>query len=502
MTHRLQRESGRNGENPSPEEGSHKLPPALLLRLSRFIEEKMGLAFPGERHADLERHVRDTAREAGYDDTASYVGRLLSSPSSQTGIEALAANITVGETYFFRDAGSLDTVAEAIVPEIIRLRKKEDRRIRIWSAGCSTGEEPYSIAILLDKILPEPAGRHVTLLATDINPRSLEKAAKGIYSPWSFRDTPEWVREGYFTKTKKGFEIVRRIKKMVTFSYHNLAHDPYPSLVNNTSAMDIIFCRNVLMYFSRERAKRVARQFSMSLVDDGWLVINPIEGSQGILSPFKGVRFPQATLYRKTGAKEAVAPAEEDEPGKMDPLKDIRPHKTKTVGDTPAGSMAATSADPVETVVFARPVTKVATPEPQGALSDLAFEARSAADRGRLPEALELCQKAIDRNKLSRSLYFLKGTILNEIGRTTEAAASFRRAIYVDRDFVLAHFALGSLMCRQGKPEEAEKCFENATLLLKSYGEADTLPESEGISAGRLAEIIETIRRTGGRRNS
>ncbi|HKN18579.1 MAG TPA: protein-glutamate O-methyltransferase CheR, partial [Dissulfurispiraceae bacterium] len=264
-----------------------------------FVEERMGLHFPAERFRDLERGLFSAAKEYGHKDACSYLDWLAAFPLSHSQVEMLASHLTVGETYFYRDKGSFDALEEYILPELIRSRRGKEQRLRFWSAGCATGEEAYSIAMLLDNIVPDIKDWNVSILATDINPNFLKLAAEGAYREWSFRSAPLWVKERYFTRTKKGFEVLPRIRRMVTFSYHNLVGDPYPALINNTSAMDIIFCRNVLMYFSRERAKEVVLHLNRCLMDDGWLAISPVEASHAISSLFKGVKFPGATLYKK-----------------------------------------------------------------------------------------------------------------------------------------------------------------------------------------------------------
>ncbi|MDE2258962.1 MAG: protein-glutamate O-methyltransferase CheR, partial [Betaproteobacteria bacterium] len=224
---------------------------ALLSQLSDFLESHIGLHFPKERWRDLERGIAAASRESGHLQTETFVDWLLSAPLTRTQIEGLASHLTVGETYFFREKRSLEIFEEQILPELVRARGETERHLRIWSAGCCTGEEPYSIAMLLDRLIPDLKKWNVTILATDINPQFLRKAVLGVYGEWSFRNMPSWLKEQYFKRRENGrFEIQPRIRKMVTFSYLNLAEDAYPSLVNNTNAMDVIFCRNVLMYFS------------------------------------------------------------------------------------------------------------------------------------------------------------------------------------------------------------------------------------------------------------
>ena len=166
------------------------LSPHLLALLSQFIGSRMGLHFPQERWGDLASGIASAAREQGLRDAEAYVQWLLSSPLMRTDIENLARHLTVGETYFFREKRSFDILEEQVLPELIRLHRSVDMRLRIWSAACCTGEEPYSIAMLLDMMIPDLSDWNVTILATDINPRFLEIASAGAYGEWSFRAIP------------------------------------------------------------------------------------------------------------------------------------------------------------------------------------------------------------------------------------------------------------------------------------------------------------------------
>lgn len=260
----------------------------------------MGLRFPKERWRDLERGIRSAAPEFGFKDTPSCIHWLLSAPLTKSQIEILASHLTIGETYFFRDKKVFEILEQHILPEFLRLRQASEKRLRIWSAGCCTGEEPYSIAILLSQIIPEWKDWNITILATDINPCFFQKASGGVYNEWSFRETPLWIKERYFERREDGcFEILPFIRKMVTFSYLNLAEDTYPSPFNNTNAMDLIFCRNVLMYFDTEHEKNVIQNLYRSLVEGGWLIVSPSETSHLLFSQFVTVNFPEVVIYKK-----------------------------------------------------------------------------------------------------------------------------------------------------------------------------------------------------------
>lgn len=455
--------------------------PFLIRRLGEFVEARMGLHFPPERLPDLERGICAAAGEFGFTEVEPCMEWLLSSPLSHSQIEVLASHLTVGETYFFRDNGMFEILRAHVLPEIIDSRSGRDQKLRIWSAGCSTGEEPYSIAILLSRMLFNLNDWNITILGTDISPLSLKKASKGVYREWSFRDTPNWVKDGYFKRTDNKYEIDPHIKKLVTFSYLNLVEDTYPAILNATNAMDIIFCRNVLMYFSRDRVSAVIHNLTRCLVDGGWLVVGPIEATAAqlplLLQP---VRFMGGLLYRKGetagniversaalpegSAQKAGLPGLAKKPAFAGSGRVRQPERVPRVPDAPVGDFR-----------------------------EMSRQARLLADRGRLADASALCADALKHHKLNPTLHYLQATILQEMGRSDEAAASLKRALYIDQDFVMAHFALGHLMHRQGRYKEAGKHLGKACALLKGYAHEDIPHEAEGMSAGRLIELIEVM---------
>ena len=445
----------------------------LLAALSALLAARIGLHFPKERWGDLERGIAAAAAAFGLPDAASCAQRLLSVPLTHREIEILASHLTVGETYFFRETNSLDAFEQHILPALMNARAHNTRRLRIWCAGCCTGEEPYSIAMLLDRLIPDHETWHITLLATDINPLFLRKAAEGEYGNWSFRTTPDWIRARYFQQKRNGrYELHPRIRKKVIFSYLNLAEDVYPSLSNNTNAMDVIFCRNVLMYFTAERVGAVVGQLYRSLVDGGWLIVSPAETSSTLFSRFTSVAFAGATLYRKPAHAEAPrfaspVPAPAAEPEAWRPV----------------------ALPPALPEVAAAPVPASLAVEPHGAGTP-AQAARDCANQGRLDEAVAWCREAIAADKLNPAGYYLLATVQQEQGQNAAAVQSLQRALYLDPDFVLAHFALGNLYRSQGRQREAQRHFEHAQGVLKTHLPDEILPESEGLTAGRLGEII------------
>ena len=468
------------------------LPGALLSDLSGFVASRMGLHFPQERWADLERGVAAAAREFGLPDAEACARRLLSAPLTQTHVEILAGHLTVGETYFFREKNSLDALEQHIVPELLRSRRDGERRLRIWSAGCCTGEEPYSVVMLLDRVIPDPKEWIVTILATDINPRFLRKAARGVYGEWSFRGAPEWVKERYFSRRKDGrLELQPHMRGRVTFSYLNLAEDVYPSLPNNTNAMDVIFCRNVLMYFTAERAQSVARNLHRSLVDGGWLIVSPTETSNALFSSFSAIEFPGAVLYRKTARAEPVAFA----PRAPVPEADALHPRAPVFASAPVAAESELPGPPIEAApdTPAAPEPGTVSPPEKDDARVPSVAARNCADQGRLTEAIEWCEKAIAADKLNPAHHYLLAVIQQEQGQAEPAVQSLLRALYLDPAFVLAHFALGNIELSRGRRREARRHFANALALLRTRPHDEILAESEGLTAGRLVQIISAV---------
>ena len=488
------------------------LPDHLLFQFSELVARQMGLHFPRERWPDLEKGIRSVAGEFDAPDAQTWLQELISKPLARAEIELLASTLTVGETYFFRDKRSFEILVERVLPPLITARHGNERRIRIWSAGCCTGEEPYSIAISLDRVLPDPSRWHIMILATDINPRFLQKAAEGIFSDWSFRDAPPWLKQIYFKQIgPHRFEILPRIKQKVTFAYLNLAEDVYPSLSNGTNAMDLIFCRNVLMYFSPERAASVIHGFRRALMDSGCLFVSAVEASAQLFSEFLPEHSEGAVLYRKTErpSPRSVAPFPheiQDWPGRNEkalftPLP-VFPAEPLPEPKAP-GLLAAEAEEPrtplqeglalFEQGYYAEAVAKLkdcSQLEQTPAIS--ALVARACANSGALSEARQWAEKAISADKLNAALHYLRATILQEQGDIEEAIAAFKRALYLEPDFVLPHFALGNNASRQGNSKETAKHFNTALTLLAAYQSDALLPHSDGLAAGRLRALIES----------
>lgn len=477
------------------------MPDSVLSRLSDVLAKHTGLYFPKRRWADLERGLAGVAVDLGRGrDARSVVQALLSGPPAQPYIEALASHLTVGETYFFRERRAFDLFENSILPGVVRERSTSSRRLRIWSAGCCTGEEVYSIAICLERCSENLQRWEVTLLGTDINPHFLRKATEGSYGDWSFRDTPPTVRYRYFEKqSNKRYTVQPGLRRHVRFSYLNLAEDTYPSLLNNTAAMDVIFCRNVLMYFSPDQATEVLRRLHSSLVEGGWLILSAADVSPNFLDDFERIEFHGGTCYRKRS-----------NPGSK-PLAVHRPHlplpPVSAVPD-PAVALETEAVSPSPEIQAARDGREPKL-DPQGAESpegesvakaedreesvDPCGMAKMCANAGQLAEASVWCERAIAADRLNPEPYYILATILQEQGRDDAAAVSLLRTLYLEPTFVLGHFTLANLRLSQRKYREASRCFRQTRALLGSMPPDEVVPRSDGLSVRRLLQIVDSL---------
>jgi chemotaxis protein methyltransferase CheR len=471
---------------------------ALWGRLSEFIAQNTGLHFPPERRSDLQRGFTAAAAEFGFAHCVDCADWLLSTSLTRPQLHTLASHLTVGETYFFRERKTFDALAQRILPELIRRRRSREQRLRLWSAACSTGEEPYSLAILVQQLLPDWRDWHVTILATDINPRFLQKAAAGVYGEWSFRESPSWFKERYFTRTQDGrFAVDPQIRSCVSFAPMNLAQDCFPSLATDTNAMDVIFCRNVLMYFTPAHARKVVENLRDALTDEGWLAVSPTECSQALFSRFVAVNFPDTILYRKCNAEEQSStwiPAPSGTAQESTAWAPDAPQLSTPVVAAAQASLASPQPTLLSSQTPSAPSqTEQADESPASRPQAFSQLARALANQGKLAEALVWSERWIGANKIDPAAHYLHAMVLQETGEREAARRSLDRAVYLQPDFALAHFALGNLARADSRNSAANKHFANALHMLRACPPDELLPESEGMTAGRLMEVIVTL---------
>lgn len=449
-------------------------------RVSDFVADTMGLHFPPERLPDLQRGLAAAAVDLGFDDAESCADQMLAAAPSRDDLRVLASHLTVGETYFFRDEALFDRLSTTVVPALVRAREHQhgDRRLRLWSAGCCTGEEAYSLAILLHRVIPDLARWYVSILATDINLRFLRTATTGVYGEWSFRNAPAGFKERWFRPTSGGkYALVPEVKRLVTFVPSNLVDDTFPALATDTNAMDLILCRNVLMYFTPVQARKVVARLHRTLVDGGILAVSPSEVSSELFDRFTALSYPGVTLYVKEGAKAASFPSS--------------PSSASSADDVVASDTHEPAGQPLR-VPPGAPAATAPSPHPHRS-RDLSLQARTLANEGRLAEALDVCDRWIATDKVDAAGHYLRALVLLERGDFDGASDALQRAVYLKPDLATAHFTLGNLARGRGRADESARHFRNALDLLAGQRPDAILPETGGLTAGGLGEIIREL---------
>ena len=459
----------------------------MLEQAAALIRQRTGLAFSEARRSTFQTGLVTAMRRAGMTAPDTYLARLEVEPAL---LEDLVAEVTVGETYFFREPGQFAVLRDEILPALLAGRPP-DRPLRVWSAGCASGEEPYSIAILLREL-----GAHgrAHIVGTDLSRVALAKAQRGRYTGWSLRGAPEQIVGTSFERAGSQFALVRSLRAAVGFRYLNLAEDTYPSLSTGIWAMDLILCRNVLIYFDADTIARVARRLIDSLSEDGWLLLGSSDPMLGDLVPCEVVVTSAGLAYRRTAVRKIAlpdihvpvappVPAVEPEP---EAVPGVLPEPPDRAPDDPAEALRCYAArDYGRAAELAAPLVQRDGGDP---LSWIVL-VRALANRGDLHAAGRACAAALDRHRTSAELTYLHAVLLAEAGQSAEAATAARRALYLDRGFIVAHLALGGVLARLGDTEGARRAVRNAQRLLASMAPDEIVPASDGEPAGRLREM-------------
>jgi chemotaxis protein methyltransferase CheR len=494
---------------------SHDISDNLLRETSAWIASRTGLHFPRKKWPMLKKAVQAGAAACRMD-LPAFLEKILPPSSDNQLYKTLLTHLTIGETYFFRDKHLFQLLKDQILRDLLSQRLRENQPINILSAGCASGEEPYSVAILIDQAFPLIRKKTITIIGTDINPLFLEKAEKGIYSRWSLRETPDAILTDYFTPLQNGyFELSPHIREKVRFRRLNLMKPDYPAQLDVQEPFHIIFCRNVLMYFMESGRKDVVERLTRLLAEKGWLITGPAETGFVRSPQLKPTRFVNTLLHQKCPLSEIKAWENRHSSGM--PLKLKLPETTLKRSSArahpidPDPIISASASDHQDEASDIRAYQEALELYEKGnyassaALLEQMMEkirmagstflmapdamillARAYANLGRIQEARRWCDNAVSSGKLNPEIHFLRAVILQSAGEIPAAVQSLKQALFLDPDFVMAHFMIGLL----NKSPAGKKSLQNALSLLKDLDPDDALPFSEGMTAARLSETI------------
>ncbi len=490
---------------------SKDLTPEQFKRFRDYIHQHSGIYLEESKSDSLRISLITRATRFGFAALDDYF-KLLSTDESE--FNELMNLVTINETSFFRFPAQFEALRQFIVPEIVEAKPETQRSFRVWSAGCSTGEEPYSASMtLLDSGL-EGLGYKLEVFGTDVSTNALERAKAGVYPSRALLNIPHSVATRFFEPTPEGHRVADRARRLVDFQFHNLIKEPYPlGLMGN---WDVIFCRNVTIYFKLESTRRVVDNFFNSLNPGGYLFIGHSETLTSISDRFEPVEVGGVFLYRKPQQRHtSFARVVEQRRGESRrPLAKqtdaaVRVGRRDRVRSAPPGAIVdertgvAEKADIPGLIVSARKASEegrskdvlkivedVLAVDPSNAEVYL-LAAYSHADSGDLQTALEECKRSIVLDPLSAAAHYVLGIIYQRQSEPERALQEFRRTIYLDADFVLAHFNMANIHRAKGVKLEACRSYENALRSLYRTPEGEWTWFLGGFRPDLLAQTCE-----------
>lgn len=388
--------------------------------------------------------------------------------------EKVIDSVTVGETHFFRNAPQFDALRDYILPPLLSARREaHDLHLRMWSAGCATGEEPYSVAMLLKEMLVDLDSWQLMLLASDINQGMIAQAQEGIYRDWSFReDYAVYAQATYFTEINNRYFLDDRIRRMVQFEARSLLdHCRRPT--ENTRKLDLIICRNVVLYFGDQVRRWVYQQFYEMLRPGGWLLVGHADPPPPNFAAFEIYNLRGTTVFRRPP---------ETRPAARMPVELPRPHlKTAPLPEP----------DPADETIGPDSTDARMSAELQYRLG------RWNADRQNWEEALYHCKRAIGLNPTFTEVYYTLGLVHQNLDDMDNAIEAMRRAIYLRRDWALPRFTLAGLYRDNGQLDQARRELRNVIALTNTSAPDTPIDGADGLTAARLREValrqLETL---------
>ena len=462
-------------------------------RFGATVISRLGFSVDDHNAEHAAQVLRHRLRRTGSGSVASYIERFADPSFAQEELREVAAELSVAETYFFRHPEQIRAMREAALPELVRARQSA-RRLRVLSAGCASGEEPYSLAAAIRTALAGASGWEVRIWGIDVNPRLLKKAAQARYRAWSLRAMTEEQRQRYFHVDGQDHVLAAEIRSMVTFEERNLLDDD-PSFWR-ADYFDVIFCRNVMIYFTRAAVAQAIERMTHALAPGGFLFLGPSETLRGISHEFHlrhtyGAfyyqrRHPGETAQRPGSARNPVEMPRKATPappvpglgeeswvsaisqaaGRIAALAEKSGRHSQKIGSAAAGGasqevVAAAAGDhPLEPARklfrqerFADALRELhalpaqSEPDPDALL----LRAVLLANTGQVTEAQEVCRRLLIMDELNAGAHYLMAVCQEHLGDLEAAAEHDQTAIYLDPEFAMPRLHLGLLAKRQGE---------------------------------------------------
>lgn len=482
--------------------------PRLLEVLAGKVHQHLGMDFSGPRHADLLCRLQQLALEQEYD-PATWLESLAFAEWNDALIQTLIPAFSVGETYFRRDAEALDWLTrQHLAPLLQRRRQAGQRYLRVWSAACCTGEEAYSLLFLLDDLLAgERAGWTLDLLASDINAGFLARAEQGGYGQNAFRRNDEVFRSRYFQTEGRGWRVRPEWRGRIRFLRHNLADAALPDPSKGLAGVDLILCRNVLMYFSTTHATAALRRLLACLSEDGILVLSAVEAGLATQAGLSGF-WAGSNYALRRGAAVAAEKAVPmvfglTRPRPLPASVNPAPLPIPRPPDAPAPVERSTLWGDAEAALAqgkperARELLDSYLQQPGLSVAQrydaCLLIARSWGDQQRSGEARDWLQRAMAIDSAALPAYWLQALLARQEDDLPAALQALHKALYLDPECPMLHFQQGLLLREAGRRQPGDKALRVCLRLLEACAADSAVALGDGLSAGQLGQLCSQL---------
>jgi len=506
----------------------------LIEQLIQLINQRTGLAIREQDRESLCRKIMDRTRCLRLSSVEDYYQLLLTrSERSDREWETLIDALTTGESYFFRDQGQIQILRNHLLPELIHQQRNQaqgragDRpSLNIWSAGCSTGEEVYSLAILLMELIPDWKNWHLRVLGTDINAVAIAKAKMGLYNNWSFRLVEPRLKNAYFQAQKGLWKIDPQVTKIVDFQTHNLILDPIPEQKSHPIAFDLIICRNVFIYFTKDAIDICLQKFCHALKENAHLITSHTELYGHNLNCLQVKVLPESIIYQKQRslAHSKHSPEKKNSPSFAHPSPNpsVLPFPLSPIQDRQKASSSPSKPHyPLKSYASKLPLVHNLSPQtpqkhqelehlfnrkdythlieksriylkdnPKDFVTLLSM-AKSYANLGQLDLAIEYANQCLSVSSFAIDPYYLLAQIYEEKGELEQAKLYLKRIIYLEPKLITAYLDLGSLYAQQGNKIQARKFWTIALDLLQKHPQDGKITASGDYSSQELLMFIK-----------
>ncbi|MFK5985499.1 MAG: CheR family methyltransferase [Pseudomonadota bacterium] len=490
--------------------------------LIKLVRELTGIRILDHQLGRFRHTITQACYQFNCNSSEEYLQVLQHSSLNSAMQEHLIAGITIGESYFFRDRSQMDFLSSSILPKLIRQRRDQGSLfLRIWSAGCSDGQELYSVLMLLMQLLPDIENWKLHLLGTDINVEALSRAITGTYAEWSLRSTKTTLREQFFDRTGQQWILKRSLQRLTKFSYLNLYGDKFPSILSETNAMDLILCRNVFIYFDPLTAKAVMEKFYQSLLPGGYLLQGAsdlldsshssgfeqhiIADTSYYLRPDRAFEADESLTSQNTTVADINLTATFTEPDSKKKLLQPNLSTTNNISTTDA-IISQSTPIPIAIKVYKTIIQNLTAEAWDMALISInkrllagdnnaliwQFKAKALANLGQIIAALKSCSLSLEHNPEDKHTYFIQALVYMEARRFDKAERALKQTLYLDRQFVEAHYHLGLLHLLQGKRESGLKYMHNALEISENADPLRSLHDAAGMNHERMTTILRS----------